>query len=246
VFKFIDSTRTSINIDALAMIQVKRIMRESSKTKRAANVVHVGAFDGQASLSLVEMLKPLETHVIALEPCIRNFKLLKKAFGSNDNLTAVRCAAGSKAATRNIFISRESTLKSSKGSSQSNSFYSEFVDDKNLNNGYAEVIKVLPLQTIFDDYDLKVVDLLRINCEGGEYNIFEVGASTGFLNQVNVVAIAIHGKSKVFLTDKMIQHKIYINNVLKMAGFQQIYGFKFAIETTKIPTGHVWQIWSKI
>ncbi len=244
MYKFIDLTKSSIDVDAIATIQVKRIVRISSSCKKTATIVHVGAFDGQVSLNLVEMLKPLKTSVIALEPCIRNFKLLKKAFESNSELHALHCAAGARVESRNISIKHESTEKRIKGSSQSNSFYSEFVNDKD-SGGYAEHINVVSLQNIFNENNLKTVDLLRINCEGGEYHIFKSGVDLGFLKQVNVIAIAIHGKSKVFLTDEMIEHKIHINNVLRHSGFKQMYGFKFDGTTNKIPTGHVWQVWSR-
>jgi len=231
VFKFIDTSKPCVDINTLMLLQVKRLKL------KLTTLVHVGAYDGVIATSFVKQLKPLATRTLAFEPCVRSFKALKSNASKLESVECFHNAIGAVARTSNLFVeTREKP-------SQSNSTVSEFLDGKDQELIRSESVKIITMQDVLINHDLKTIDLLRINCEGGEFEIFN--GDTEFLKYTNILALAIHGKESVFSTDEMIQNKIEITEKIKSYKMKLIYGFEFSRNSLKVPVGHVWQVWIK-
>ena len=61
------------------------------------------------------------------------------------------------------------------------------------------VVPSLTLNDFCKEKEIIQIDLLKINCEGGEYEIFTPGAKE-FLERVNVIDLVLHGKHPTFLS----------------------------------------------
>jgi len=228
MLELIDSKKSWIDVNFLTLLQVKRFLGKS----RRATFVHIGAYDGALDVKFIEEMKPVDTTIYALEPSSKTFKTLKRKLSKYEHCIPIHMGIGEDS-QRSLLFSRE-TL------SQGNSLYPEFAGDDE-----SESVKMTTMTNLFKDLNLNKVDMLRINCEGGEYRIFSRKADLSFLENVNVLFLALHGKSEIFLTDKIVSQKIEISDKLKQFNFQQVYGFKFEKGITKIPIGHINQVWVK-
>jgi len=243
VYKFINNARSKTNIKLLSVIQAQRKL---PARKSVATVVHVGAYTGKVAVETEKMFSPRICISYAIEPCPRNFKILKRLVEKHPDLHPIHAAVGARSKTTSLYIKKRENLNPNRGSSQSNSLYSDFVGSKDSKQIVESKVKVITLCDLIEKSDIKRIHLLRVNCEGGEFDIFDQkNSGLKFLNKVEVIALALHGKAKVFLTDEAIQRKKNISRNLILKNFEQVYGFKFKKNTTRIPLGHVWQIWVK-
>jgi len=243
VFSFINNARSKTNIKLLSVVQVNKVL---TSRKQIATIVHVGAHIGKVAIEIEKMLAPRVCITYAIEPCLRNFKMLKRNTKIYPDFHSIHAAVGVKRSSTSLYLKKQNNPSKSRGSFQSNSLYPEFVGSKATKNIVEEKVKVITLCDLIKESRIKKIHLLRVNCEGGEFGIFcQKKSGLKFLDKVDVISLAIHGKAKVFLTDEMIRRKILISRNLRKHNFEQIYGFQFKKNTTRVPVGHVWQIWTK-
>ncbi|UCF83153.1 MAG: FkbM family methyltransferase [Desulfobacteraceae bacterium] len=114
---------------------------------------------------------PFVTYVIAYEPVPVNYIQLKKNTKNFLNITAVQSAVSHTEGTLRIFIPIN---KKSTGS-----FSAFFNKGKLLENDYIEVQSLL-LDTIFKRHEINECDLLKIDVEGAEYEIFYAASDDTF------------------------------------------------------------------
>lgn len=231
-YRFINTVKGCTNVKLLSVVLAKRILN----AKSTATLFHIGAYTGEVALEMEELMLPNKSFTYAIEPCPRNFKLLEKIQSKRKNFVAINCGVSDVAAKKAFYIKG----RTSSYSSQSNSIYESFVE-----GGKKTKVEFKTICDLIHEYGVKRITIMRINCEGGEFEIFNENADLSFLKRVEILSLAIHGKDQTFLTDEMIHKKIFISETLSEHGFEQVYGFKFTKSIIDVPVGHIWQIWIK-
>ena len=200
-------------------------------------VVDVGAYIGKVARELCETSQGNPANYYLFEPCPENYEILVKKC---PEFNCHQCAISFEVGEEILFTANH---PKSLGSSQCNSFFADFVDDKAWNNDTKEIkVSTLTLDHLHAYVlDSPKIDLLKINCEGAELHIFE--GTLNFLQYTDHIYIELHGKHKRFLTDESIKAKINICNKIQDAGFELIMGER-PYEIPYIDT-HILQLWSK-
>ncbi len=227
-------------VEMLPEIQLKKI--EVKFPKRKLTMIHIGGYDGDLDLIYSKTFKKIIIHTI--EPCPKNYKYLKNKFDSNPKVIPYHiCISDYDMLVPFYLYLRKGNIKNNL-SSQSNSLFPSFHSGKDNEESRQINIFSLSLNSFCLKNKIEKIDLLRINCEGGEFKIFSKQANLSFLDKVNIVHIFIHGKALEFLGVKKNQAKIRINQQLKHYGFELLYGYDLT-KTIKYPVGHIQQIWIK-
>lgn len=139
-----------------------------------------------------------------------------------------------------FFVSRHKKYKKYNMSSQANSIYESFLSEKQwAKNREKIVVEGISLDDFIKLYKIEYIDILKINCEGGEYAIFE-SDTKNFLKASNVVYIALHCKSNFFNTVQFQEKREYINEVIMNSGFSLIKGDK---DVKVSSDNHIEQLW---
>lgn len=218
-------------VHLIGEIQLRRI-RDTFR-KRQLVVLDVGSYDGIYDIRLAETFENIIVHCV--EPHAENYELLKENTKPYPAIKSYKCCISNMDGKENFFVySKEDSLHPSP---QSNGL---FEDSLMPNSPVTKQVDSLMLSSFCSKYEIDRIDLLRINCEGGEYKIF--AGKVGFLKRINMVHLSLHGKSPEFLSRKVMNIKRRINFFLKDSGFMIIYGYD--LNTLKaLPVGHISQIW---
>jgi len=151
--RIIDGTGTMAGTLAVVFIR-----REYGSVSRCRNIVDIGANMGAFALYAAESC--LEAQVICYEPEERNFEFLRQNIAANGlggRVSAIRAAVAGTGGRRELLI----------GESPLNSFYSR------PSLAGRQSVECVTLKHILEDHKLDTIDLLKINCEGAEYGIFD-------------------------------------------------------------------------
>ena len=98
-------------------------------------------------------------------------------------------------------------------------------------------VKSTALLSVYEEFGLSKVDLLTVNCEGGEYKMFD---APGFLEKTEMVYLHMHTKCEVFMEPRYLEKRKEIVEVLKSHGFTMIAGMD---DLNAI--SHIVQLWRK-
>lgn len=128
-----------------------------------------------------------EAKIIAIEPEMSNFELLKKNTEKYDNIFCIR--SGIWNTSTNLIIKDEN--------SENWGFVVEEVDYKNNNT-----IPAISIDEIISNYGINQIDILKIDIEGSEKELFEINFEN-WLKVTKVLIIELHdglrqGASKSF------------------------------------------------
>lgn len=199
-------------------------------------VVDIGAYVGTYSAQLCKEIRGKPSNFHLIEPDPSNYAEIPKHFpGCNRYQYAI---AGS-CSEMTLFIANH---KKSAGTSQANSLFKPFVDSKEWSKETRRItVWATTLDHFLEHYNIDHIDLLKINCEGGEFSIFD--GPTEFLALTNHIDLKIHGKAKCFLTEKMQGKKLHIAKLLEAHEFTVKEGTP--IKKMARTKGHISQLWSK-
>jgi len=81
----------------------------------------------------------------------------------------------------------------------SNTIYKQ---NKNLNK---EEVECISLQDIFEKYELKKIDFLKMDCEGAEYEII-MNAKSSILNKIQKISMEIHEEIVPYRKEVIIEN----------------------------------------
>lgn len=216
----------------LLEIQLNRLVG----SKRVRTIVDVGAFDGSLCSHFSRLYPKAVVH--ALEPSSKSFRRLSKATKANPCIKIYRLAISDTTGVQTLHVDRSG----GKGeSSQFDSLFESFVLGKDKATIQCEEVPCSTFDHFCRSENIRVIDLLLLNCEGGEYKLFE-GKELDIFNHVRVLSLALHGKSFLFTSEEYVEKKKRINSFLIRYGFQIVYGED--LNTLKrLPTGHISQVW---
>jgi len=213
-------------------VQMQRIRKRTTRDHRLT-AIHVGAYDGSWDMTFAARHKPIIMH--CFEPQKTAFKKHKRRTDRYPHINLYRKAIGAESGT--------SVLYANGKLDQGASIVRDFVTNRTVGKLIKEEVKVTTIGDFCAEKVINRLDLLRVNCEGSEYAIFQDGV-VDFLRFTNVVCVTLHGKTPVFLSPEINTRKIEITRLFIQYGFDLLCGHNF-VEVQKIPVSHSWQVWAK-
>ncbi|MGI0010743.1 MAG: FkbM family methyltransferase [Nitrosopumilaceae archaeon] len=117
--------------------------------------------------------------IYAFEPYSKSFNFLRKNIEMNKlgNVITENCAVLKNSGTATLFIDRDFAI--------SNTL---FGDETHLEK---ETVTTISMQDIFDKYQIRQVDLLKLDCEGAEFEII-LNLSKNILGKIVKISAEIH------------------------------------------------------
>ena len=152
--------------------------------KEIKTIIDCGANIGLASLFFLSKFP--DARIIAIEPEENNFHILKQNLKYYKNVTCIKKGLWNKAANLEIidngwgeagFVIEESPIPSEK------------------------TIQAISIEEIIDQFHLSEIDILKIDIEGSEEQVF-LNASK-WINKINIIFCEIHENLKPGLTNKI-------------------------------------------
>lgn len=165
-YRLVDSTGTLPG--TLAQVFIRR---QYGSVERFRVIVDIGANIG--SFTIYAAQSNLHARIFCFEPEQRNFALLEqniKINGLEGRVSAFQCAVASDAGARELTV----------GASTLNSFHAL--------PGHTEhrTVNCTTLRNILTSLHLDTIDLLKMNCEGAEYEIVEGCSEADFARLPNI------------------------------------------------------------
>ncbi len=169
--------------------------RDYGKIKKGSVVVDIGANIGVFSLYAAYCGAK---KIYAYEPNKEAYEILQRNIlnnGLEDTIISHRCA---------VFSADNQIVKIPVGSSPYNKVLTK--DDTEQ----FELVNTITLKTILSDNAIDIVDLLKIDCEGAEYEIF-FSSSSAILSRINEVRMEYHEGPLGELFAYFKDHRFHLN-----------------------------------
>lgn len=162
-------------------------------------VVDVGGYKGDYA-DLID--KKYGCEIIVYEPIAAYFSIIQKRFKDRKNIHPVPMAIGRDTRIRKMYISEAST-----------SFFPAW------NN--SSIVELVPTARLSDEIKEKKVDILKLNCEGAEYEIIEDLDKNDLIKDIDEILVQFH-------------------KIMKRDGSEKILS-----KTHKKEFDFKWQLWTK-
>ena len=181
-------------------------------------IIDAGANVGYTSVVLQSAFPG--SNLICIEPSSANAKQIEKNFSLNSitNYQLIEAGLWSK----NCWL----TLKSDESNDADWAFY---VVESDTDSG----LKAITLQSVLEKYHLPYIDILKIDIEGSEEELFnDEEAMKKILQQTKFLAMEIHDH---------VAKREHIYEVLRSVGFEYFESGELVIATNKVlvnPSGH--------
>lgn len=173
-------------------------------------VVDIGGYIGDFTVYASRYLNAEK--VVVYEPCIENFRVLETNLKENDCSNVV-------SVNRGVSNEKEVTL------------HIEHLDHQEIHasncwyrDGEARVVPCDTLPDIFRIHTLPRIDLLKIDCEGGEYDIFD-NVPAEVMEKIGAISMEVHN------TDGAWSRLESLHKTLRDSGFQVQGDRKIVIAT---------------
>ncbi len=160
-------------------------------------VIDVGGYTGNFSDKIVTLFNP---HLIILEPVKKYFKILKRKYSNNKNVTLHEYGFSNSDSIQKIYLSDDGT-----------SLFKKSLD--------FQTIKLLDAGKFLKKF--KKIDLVSINIEGAEYDVIERLIKTGAIKKIRYLQIQFHS----FVPDSTNRRKDLIKKLLKTHDVHFSYPF---------------------
>jgi FkbM family methyltransferase len=139
---------------------------------RDSVVLDVGAFNGDWSQKLWDRYQPT---IYGFEPAPSGYQSMAKRFYGNEKVNAYEFGLGGSDSTASLAL---------KGPGSS-------IYDEAGRFGSVDV-RIRDVADVLDELGLDQLDLVKINIEGGEYDLLDRLAETGWLSRIRLVLIQFH------------------------------------------------------
>ena len=184
-------------------------------------LVDIGANKGLFTVFFGSQLKGTNFRMFSYEPHPKTFELLNKNIQHNhlgNNIQAFqKCVSGEPVAAQSFFVARESF---------DYSMFNEYETDEEI------TVENITLQEIFEQNKIDVIDLLKMNCEGAEYEIL-MKTPLSYLYKIREIRMEYHNfelDGNVYdlnpLIDYLQQNNFAITNNLPYAAEHGIIWFE--------------------
>lgn len=152
---------------------------------KKGDIIDIGAHIGFFSVFAATTFKPYR--VLAFEPYTPNFLLLKKNIEYN-NLTSIilptKLAVGGRKGKSTLFIDAQNT--------GGHSLHANLTSKSK----HKEVISLTTLDDIFTTHSIKHCSILKLDCEGAEYDILKA-ASDETLKKIHLIILEYHANYSI-------------------------------------------------
>jgi len=162
--------------DLPGTLAVVFLRREYGSVDRFLTIVDVGANMG--SFAVYAAASCPDARIICFEPELLNFSILMQNLhrnGLHSRVSAYQCAIASAAGQRELALAE----------SLRHSFFMP------TEYGEQQSVDCMTLREVIDDHQLDTIDLLKMNCEGAEYEILE-GCAPDDLARVGNIRLEYH------------------------------------------------------
>lgn len=159
------------------------------KIKKNDIIIDVGAYIG--TFSLLASSKAPEGTVYAIEPCLDNFKILKKNIELNKskNIICANVALGKIEGAVKLFHNAEDWGHSTTKKSE------EY-----------EIVKMISLNNFFINNNIDRCNFMKMNCEGAEFEIM-LNTPSNYIKKIEMGVILYHNdKSEGYKEDNLIEY----------------------------------------
>lgn len=170
---------------------------EYSWIKEAKVIIDAGAYTGMFSRLIREINK--DSLIIAIEPEISNYNVLKENTCYMDNIVCLKRGLWNKKCNLTILLS----LKGLWGCTV-----------KEVESYEKDSIMSIRIEDIINEYKIKTIDVLKVDIEGSEVEVFDETAKK-WLDKVKMCIIEFHDRKKPNCSKKII-------NLLKDNNFDYI------------------------
>ena len=137
-------------------------------------VLDFGGYKGQWAS---DIYSKYNCKIIVFEPVQEFYLNIKKRFKSNKNIMVNCFALGKNNRDEKIYLSDDGS--------------SLYVDSDNF-----ELIKYKELLSFFEVNKILIVDLMKINIEGGEYELLETLINTNIISKIKHIQVQFHNINK--------------------------------------------------
>ena len=150
-------------------------------------VLDIGGYQGQWASDLFSRYR---CNIFIFEPVSLFAELIKTRFLNNNKIEIFSFGLGGSSRKESIHISKD-------GSS---------IFGKSLNT---EQIEIIDVKNWIDDHGIEKIDLIKINIEGGEYELLDRLIETGLMEIIKNIQVQFHNVSENSSSDmKRIQRKL--------------------------------------
>ena len=152
------------------------VRRRYGSVEQFRTIVDVGANVGSFALYAAQSCP--EGRIYCYEPEQQNFRLLKQNLqinGLEGRVAAFQCAVASSSGHRNLAV----------GISQAHSFH------RKRDGATYQPVECTTLRDLLAEHRLERIDLLKLNCEGAEYEILE-GCSNNEYDRIANIRVEYH------------------------------------------------------
>jgi len=179
--------------------------------KDAKTIVDIGAHIGIFCITSTKLVSKT-CKIIAIEPEENNFKLLQRNI-ANNKITTIQLQRGA--------VWKNSTNRMMDISLTNNAAHSFFFGK---DCGRKQLVQTLTLSDIMKKFDVKRIDILKMDCEGSEYDIL-MNCSRALMSKIGSIILEYH---------KLDNIRNYPNLVKKLSSS----GFKTTVIT--FPNGLIY------
>ncbi len=139
-------------------------------------VFDVGGFNGDWSSKIFCMY---DCNIYVFEPVILYYENIQRRFIKNDKVTVVNKGLSSTTGEAEFFIN-------------SNIDGSSFILRNDVNNIRKSIVTMISAKDFIDQNKITSIDLIKINIEGGEYDLLEHIICSGIINKIKNIQVQFH------------------------------------------------------
>ncbi|MGN6370732.1 MAG: FkbM family methyltransferase [Phycisphaerae bacterium] len=172
-------------------------LRHGAAIGPGSTVIDIGANIGTFALTAATIVGP-KGRVICLEPEPATYRILVDNIRTNQlsHVTPVNAAVAARAGTVLLNVSNVSI------------YHSTCVAAEQLPGAHQSVtVPAITIEGMLDEYGLDAVDLLKVDCEGAEYEMFE-NMSAATAKRIRQIAMEVHnlpGRSPSQLIERLAE-----------------------------------------
>jgi FkbM family methyltransferase len=174
--------------------------------ERDSLILDLGGYEGQWASDLYAR-RPCR--IAVFEPVTEFANRIAARFAHNADIEVVHCGLGASSRTETIHICGASS-----------SAYKQ--------KDAAEIVQMVDAKTWFEDNDIRSVQLMKINIEGGEFELLERLIDTGLIGAVDDIQVQFHN-----VAPNSAERMLAIQNAMRKT-HEPTYQYRF-----------VWENWSR-
>jgi len=194
---------------------------ESIEFPENATIIDLGAHIGFFSVHASNKAKK----IFAFEPVPENFELLKKNIELNkleNKIIPFNLALSDKTGKEKIFLAKNHSgghsIYGCEKKDTQNEFISQFITSKGFSEKNFVEVNSITLNEVFKKNEINHCDLLKLDIEGAEYNVF-YGLPDSCFNKIQRITMECHDIDK------------QKNNMVSLIDFLKSKGFKVTAKT---------------